>query len=519
MVGILGYVVKTPADLGFDDSQFKLPPLNIIDICVQADPRLSDSFFGGLKGIGDRARIRAGTVKDRVAAAVKIVHEAPGQVLIWCGLNTESKAILGALGIEAVEVEGSQSPDDKSGRLKSFLSGEKRILISKPKICGFGLNFQCADTMIFLGMNDSYEGYYQCIRRSWRYGQKADKVNAYVVTTQHEYEIVDNVRRKERETETLSRAIVEAAKKYEIAELQHVEKAEIMERKTFEGPNWQLIQGDCIESMAHMPDNSIDLSIFSPPFSSLYTYSASEHDLGDSKNHDEFFKHFGFVISNLIRVTKPGRNCVVHIAQTTTTLASDGVIGLNDIRGRAVTEFCQRGWVYHGEVVIDKDPQAQAIRTHAKGLLFVQLKKDASWLRPALADYLLVFRKPGDNAIPIHPDITHENWIEWARPIWYGIRENDTLNYREARENDDDRHICPLQLGTIERAIRLWSNKGETILSPFAGIGSEGYVALTQERKFIGCELKPRYAEVASRNLAKAIVAKKESAGQDSFSL
>ena len=208
--------------------------------------------------------------------------------------------------IEAVEVEGSQSPDDKSGRLKSFLSGESRILIFKPKICGFGLNFQCAGTMIFLGMNDSYEGYYQCIRRSWRYGQKADKVNAYVVTTQHEYEIVDNVRRKERETETLSRAIVEAAKKYEIAELQHVEKAEIMERKTFEGPNWQLIQGDCIESMAHMPDNSIDLSIFSPPFSSLYTYSASEHDLGNSKNHDEFFKHFGFVISNLIRVTKPG---------------------------------------------------------------------------------------------------------------------------------------------------------------------------------------------------------------------
>jgi DNA modification methylase len=183
---------------------------------------------------------------------------------------------------------------------------------------------------------------------------------------------------------------------------------------------------------------------------------------------------------------------------------------LKDLRGRAVAEFVNRGWVYQGEVVIDKDPQAQAIRTHAKGLLFIQLKRDASWLRPALADYILVFRKPGENKVPIQPDVTNEEWIEFARPIWYGIRESDTLNVHEAREDTDDRHICPLQLGTIERCVRLWSNKGETVFSPFAGIGSEGYVALQQDRQFVGAELKPRYAQVAASNLRKALLSRKQ---------
>jgi DNA modification methylase len=180
------------------------------------------------------------------------------------------------------------------------------------------------------------------------------------------------------------------------------------------------------------------------------------------------------------------------------------VIGLTDLRGATIEAFVARGWVYHGEVCIDKDPQAQAIRTKAKSLLFVQLKRDASWLRPALADYILVFRKPGDNAVPIHPDITNEDWIEWARPIWYGIRESDTLNVREGRSEDDERHICPLQLGTIERCVRLWSNPGDLVLSPFAGIGSEGYQSIKLGRRFVGVELKPEYAEVAAKNLARA---------------
>ena len=202
-----------------------------------------------------------------------------------------------------------------------------------------------------------------------------------------------------------------------------------------------------------------------------------------------------------MRVTRPGRLTACHVAQVAAMLERDGYIGLKDFRGMTIAAFEANGWIYHGEVCIDKDPQAQAIRTKAKPLLFVQLRKDASWMRPAMADYILVFRKPGENAVPILPDITNEDWIEWARPIWYGIKESDTLNVAIAREDKDERHICPLQLDLIERAIILWSNPGDVVLSPFIGIGSEGVCALELGRRFVGVELKREYWQQACRNL------------------
>lgn len=271
-----------------------------------------------------------------------------------------------------------------------------------------------------------------------------------------------------------------------------------------QGDGWTIVNGDCIEEMMTMPGAHVDLSVYSPPFMSLYTYTASERDIGNCSTADEFFGHLGFMIRELARITKPGRLTCCHVAQVPAMLARDGYIGMKDFRGKTIDAYEANGWIYHGEVCIDKDPQAQAIRTKSKSLLFVQLRKDASWLRPALADYILVFRRPGENPTPILPDLTNEEWIEWARPIWYGIRESDTLQVAEAREDDDERHICPLQLGTIERCIRLWSNPGELILSPFAGIGSEGYEAIRLGRQFIGVELKPSYAAVAVKNLRVA---------------
>ncbi len=275
-----------------------------------------------------------------------------------------------------------------------------------------------------------------------------------------------------------------------------------------QGEHWRLVQGDCVEGVAGLDANSVDLSVYSPPFISLFTYTASERDLGNSATPAEFFAHFGFLMRELLRVTKPGRLTCCHVAQIAAMLERDGYIGLKDFRGLTIAAFQANGWIYHGEVCIDKDPQAQAIRTKAKGLLFVQMRKDSSWSRPALADYILIFRKPGENAVPIVPDITNDQWIEWARPIWYGIRESDTLQVVEARAEEDERHICPLQLGTIERCIRLWSNPGELVLSPFAGIGSEGYEAVRLDRRFLGFELKPSYAAVAVQNLAAAESAK-----------
>ncbi len=270
------------------------------------------------------------------------------------------------------------------------------------------------------------------------------------------------------------------------------------------GDGWSLYNGDSAEVLPGLPAASIDLAVFSPPFSLLYTYSATDRDLGNSATDDQFWQHFGFISAELIRVMKPGRNVCVHVAQIPSQKAKDGVIGLKDFRGDTIRHFQAAGFTYHGEVCIDKDPQAQAIRTKSKGLLFTQMRKDSVWSRPALADYILIFRAPGENAVPIHPDISNDQWIEWARPIWYGIRETDTLNAAEGREAEDERHICPLQLGTIERCVRLWSNKGETVLSPFAGIGSEGFVSVKQGRRFVGVELKPAYWRAGVRNLRRA---------------
>lgn len=267
------------------------------------------------------------------------------------------------------------------------------------------------------------------------------------------------------------------------------------------GDAWTFYCGDSAEVLTDLPDHSVDLSIYSPPFSSLYTYSATERDLGNSRTDAEFFEHYGFIIKQMLRVTRPGRLSAVHVAQVPLLKERDGVIGLKDFRGDVIRAHTAAGWIYHGEVCIDKDPQAQAIRTKSKGLLFVQMHKDSSWSRPALGDYILLFRAPGENVVPIHPDLTNNEWIEFARPIWYGIRESDTLNIMPARSTEDERHIAPLQLGTIERCVRLWSNPDETVLSPFAGIGSEGYEAVRLGRRFIGVELKSEYWRVGVNNL------------------
>jgi DNA modification methylase len=227
--------------------------------------------------------------------------------------------------------------------------------------------------------------------------------------------------------------------------------------------------------------------------------------MGNSKDYDQFFDHFDYLIPEILRITKPGRRACVHVQQLTTTKVTHGVIGWRDFRADVVRHFVTAGWIYDGEVVIDKDPQAQAIRTKAKALMFVQKNKDSAWSRPAMADYILLFRAPGDNAEPILTDVSNEEWIQFARPIWYGINESDTLNYAVARESSDERHICPLQLGTIERCVRLWSNRGDMVFSPFAGIGSEGYVSLQHGRRFTGIELKESYYKQAVKNLKSAI--------------
>lgn len=272
---------------------------------------------------------------------------------------------------------------------------------------------------------------------------------------------------------------------------------------TATGDNWTAMLGDSCERLAELDDNSIDLIVYSPPFASLFTYSPSDRDLGNCRDSAEFHQHYRFIVDELLRVLKPGRLCVVHCQQIATQKGRDGAIGLYDFRGDLIRTHVGGGMIFHGEVTIDKDPQAQAIRTKATSLMFVTLNRDSAMSRPALADYLLMFRKPGDNAVPVKPDCDNETWIEWARPVWFDIKETNTLNTVVAREDADERHICPLQLDLIERVVRLWSNRGETVLTPFMGIGSEVYSAIKWGRRGIGCELKPSYWRTAVDNLQR----------------
>lgn len=291
------------------------------------------------------------------------------------------------------------------------------------------------------------------------------------------------------------------------------------------GENWHIMLGDSCERLVELDDNSVDLSICSPPFDSLFTYSPSIRDLGNSSSRVEFIEHYKFIIREQLRVTKPGRIACIHVQQITTKKATHGHVGLTDFRGDVIRAFQDEGWIFWGETTVWKDPQAQSIRTKTQQLAFSSKNRDSARIRPALADYLLLFKKPGENAVKIQHEVTrgevtNDDWIEWASPIWtdthaggwltedgnispvwFGIKESDTLNVRAGRDQADERHICPLQLGFIERCVKLWSNPGETVLTPFAGIGSELYTAVKFGRRAIGCELKPSYFRAAVNNL------------------
>jgi DNA modification methylase len=274
------------------------------------------------------------------------------------------------------------------------------------------------------------------------------------------------------------------------------------------GEGWTIINGDCVETLAGLPARSIDYSIFSPPFASLYTYSNSPRDMGNCRTTEEFFEHFGFMVRELLRVMKPGRNVSFHCMQFPASKERDGYVGLKDFRGDMIRAFQAQGFIFHSEVVIWKDPVTQMQRTKAIGLLHKSVRDNASMCRQGLPDYLITVRAPGqqDERVTHTPDnYPVSYWQKIASPVWMDINPSDTLQYQSAREHADERHICPLQLEVIRRGIELWTNPGDVVLSPFAGIGSEGHVAVQMGRKFVGIELKSSYYQQAVRNLENAL--------------
>jgi DNA modification methylase len=502
--------IRKPSDIGCDDTKFKLPKLTIRHIEVATNFRQDGMLFGhDVAGIQGRIQARRKTIDERVASAAKLCADSKDQWLIWCGMNRESELLTKAIS-DAVEVKGSDDAEDKEARLLGFVDGSNRVLVTKPSIAGFGMNFQNCHNVVFVGLSDSYEEYYQAVRRCWRFGQKRE-VNVWLVTADVEQVVVSNIKQKEQEAAKMQDAMVEQMRDLETEQVKGQKREKtVYVRDVERGEGWQMNLGDTCDLTPEMADDSIDFSICSPPFASLYTYTNTERDMGNCKNAETFFAHYRFLLSHWLRVTKPGRLAAVHVSQIPAMLSRDGYIGLKDFRGEVVRAHTDAGWIFHGEICVDKNPQAQAIRTKAKGLTFTQLEKDAAWMRPALADFILLFRKDGENQVPVKPDVNREQWIEYAHPCWYGIRETNTLNVAEARDEKDERHICPLQLDLIDRAIRLWSNKGELVFSPFAGIGSEGYQSILNGRRFVGNELKANYWKIACENLRRAHVKRNE---------
>lgn len=496
-----------PRDLGYTADGFDLPTLTYHQHTVPSATPAGYLFAVEAKTLDEQRKARAASLASRVAATAAIVNAEPEQAwLVWADLNDESKALVKAIP-GAVEITGSDDDDVKAARMLAFADGTIRVLVSKPSICGHGMNFQHCARMAFVGLSHSWEAYYQAVRRCWRFGQTRP-VDVHVVTSEAEGAVVANIERKERDALTMQREMVQHMADLNRADITAtVRETDEYQRRSDSGRGWEMHLGDCVDVLRDLDAASVDYSVFSPPFASLYTYSNSPRDMGNVATHSEFYAHFRYAVDELHRVMRPGRLLSFHCMNLPTSKARDGVIGITDFRGLLIQLFTDAGFIYHSEVVIWKDPVTAMQRTKALGLLYKQLKKDSAMSRQGIPDYLVTMRKPGVNPAPVtkEPDAFPVSlWQRYASPVWFDINPSDTLQKESAREERDERHIAPLQLEVIRRAVVLWTNPGDVVLSPFAGIGSEGYVALEEGRRFVGVELKGSYYQQAVANLRRA---------------
>lgn len=505
--------IKTPSDLGYSNEGYVLPPLNLVPMVVASDYTPAGMLPGfGVEAISatEAKQVRRLTLNSRAELSISQINSSPAQWLVWTGLNDEAahlnKHIQGSFNLH-----GSLSVDEKVQAILDFLSGKTRVLITKSSIAGMGVNMQHCHNMLFCGIDYSWEAFYQSIGRIRRFGQKAAQVNVYVVFSEAEQSIFKVVQDKGEEAETMMNELILASREYSQEEIRGIHHEYRYSTETVVSPSgkWTMFLGDSAERMKEIPDNSVDLSVYSPPFPEIFVYSPTVRDLGNSRTMDEFFHHYrDYIITENLRITKPGRLACVHVADGRILKQDAGFRGRRDFSGHVIEAYQDAGWIFWQRITIDKNPQAQAIRMKDHGLLFKTLKKDSTELSGGHPDYVLIFRKKGDNAVPVTPfqngEVTSEDWIKWAHPVWTDIKETNTLNVEVARTNDDEKHMCPLQLDLIERCVKLYSNPGELVFSPFGGIGSELYEALRWKRRGLGIELKPEYFKVAVRNLENA---------------
>lgn len=506
-VGSWAIMLNKPMDIGFEMLGYDLPKLNLLENQIKIPKRDNGSLFNDaiISATNFNQELRL-TKIERLDEVVKLVNDKPDEnFIIWIKQNEEGE-MLKKLLPDAIEVKGSDSNEWKKEKLLGFANNEFRILITKTKIASFGMNYQNCRNQIFASLDFSFEGLYQAIRRSYRFGQK-NEVNIYLITTDTMANVKQAIDTKQKQFEIMQDEMAKAVN-LNLA-------GQIMQTGTFdtteENNEWYSIQrGDCVQLIENLKDESIGLSVFSPPFAELYTYSNHLEDMGNSKDYNEFLHQFSFLIKQLYRVMMSGRNVAVHCMDLPVQKGKHGYIGLRDFSGLLLKAFEDAGFVYASRVTIWKDPVIEMQRTKALGLLHKQVKKDSTMSRVGIPDYVMIFRKDGERNNPVtNTELSVDLWQKYASPVWMDINYSNTLQgFRNGREENDEKHICPLQLDTIERLIHLYSNKNDTVFTPFMGIGSEVYQAVKMGRKGIGFELKESYFDLAKANL-KAVVSQK----------
>lgn len=528
--------LSNPADLGYDGDSYILPSLNqqFVEVSTEGLPPNEGELFRTViinaTSVHKEGRL---TIERRAEAVAELVNADNEPWLVWCNTNYEADALKGLIP-DAVDLRGSDAIEKKESSLDGFIDGSIRVLITKPSIAGMGLNLQHCRNMAFVGLSYSYEDYYQAIRRCYRFGQKRE-VNCYVMAADSERAILSVIQEKEKKHNEMKSEMVKAISLF------YKKGTDMNDTPYFgkvEKDEWTIHHGDCVHVSKLIEDNTIGFSVYSPPFSNLYIYSDSEYDMGNSSDDGQFMEHYSYLAEELHRITKPGRLTAIHCKDLPMYKGRDGAAGLRDFPGEIIKMYESKGWQYHSRVTIWKDPVIEMQRTKNHGLLYKQLCKDSSASRQGMADYIIVMRKWADedqwesvtrgkerffdyigssyNA-PDTKDWSRARseeerqrlysisvWQRYASPVWFDIDQTDVLNYKLAKEKNEERHICPLQLDVIERCVELWSNPGDLVFSPFTGIGSEGYVSLKMGRKFVGSELKKSYFDIACRNLTEA---------------
>lgn len=506
-------MLSKPDDIGFKMPGYALPELKLIEHKVKTDDRDNGQLFNdvAISATNFNSELRL-TKIQRLSQAAHIVNNSTKNFIVWIKQNEEGE-YLKKLIPNSIEVKGSDTNEFKKSKLLGFANNEFRVLITKTKIAAMGMNYQNCHNQIFASLDFSFEGLYQGIRRSYRFGQE-HPVNIYLITTDTMTNVIQSIRTKQKQFEHMQESMSKAVMK----NIKSESKKEIIrEVKIEKSANYELFLGDSVQTIKNIPDESIGFSIFSPPFAELYTYSSELEDMGNSKDYNEFLFAFNFLVKDIFRILWSGRNVAVHCMDLPIQKGKEGYIGLRDFSGMILKCFIDAGFIYHSRVTLWKNPVTEMTRTKALGLLHKQIKKDASMSRVGIPDYLMVFRKPGEHLHPvIHQDtdpiksgyLPVDMWQKIASPVWMDIDYGNTLNLKGARDENDEKHICPLQLDTIERLIHLYSNKGDTVFTPFMGIGSEVYQAVKMERKGIGFELKESYFDLAKKNLNSAILEK-----------